>query len=528
MRALPTILLVGCFSTTDPVETAPRRYVTQQAPTPTIGDSVINVPITMSLAAVREGINSDLPIVMVEDSQEIQKNVTLDLKVSRRGDLQMAGTDAGHIGVTVPLDILATIHRTGAPTGAAQAEVEAPAPGTEASDSEAEPKRGRVRLPPRPPRPGSSGLLPPPPPRPTRPALPPKPQPLTATVEAQLDLAIDLVVQISEDWAMEPTANATYNWVERPNLSLGPINVDVTRAVDETLAEKLPEIAKAVEDKIRETDDLSEKIGQAWSELSTPREIPAPAPVWLAIEPRALFISDPTAHGEALSLNAGMVGKVQTVLSETAPPASPRPLPNRTRPPANTEGLSLLLDVAVGWDALSAEASTAAAGQRWPIEVSGAEAGTFTLTGAELYPSGTSVAVGLSYAATSALWDTEGTLWVQGKPTLDKEKQEIRITDFDYTLDSWELAAVGANAETIRDLLRSQLEELLVFSFREPITEKMAEANQQLNAVDVKGGTLSAKLQDVSVQEVFLSEEALNLQVAFRGGLAMAMSPPAN
>lgn len=525
MRALPFLLLTGCFGTTEPTSSAPPRQVTQQAPPPTIGDSVINVPITMSLAGIRDGLNKDLPIVMVEDSDEIKKNVTLDLKVSRRGDVQMAGTPEGHIGVTVPLEILATIHRTGA-TANKPAKAEPTTVATDEPEADASAPEGRRKklLPPLPPRPGSGDARPV---RAARPPLPPRPQPLTANVTAKMDLVIDLVVQISENWSMEPTAKASYTWADRPNLSLGPINVDVTRVVDEKLAEKLPEIAQKVEDQLREKDDLSKNINQAWSELSAPKALPAPAPVWLAIEPSALFISDPIATGETLSLNAGMVGKVQTILSETAPAASTRPLPARTAPPAGTEGLSLLMDVAVEWDELSKQASTAAAGQRWPLEVSGTEAGTFSLTGAEVYPSGTSVAVGLSYKATSPLWDTDGTLWVLGEPTLDAEKQEIRITSFDYTLDSWELDAVGANTDTVRDLIRTQLAEMLVFSFREPIAEKMVEANQQLNSVEVKGGSLSAKLEDISVHDVFLSEASLNMRVGFRGGLAMTMSPPA-
>jgi len=159
------------------------------------------------------------------------------------------------------------------------------------------------------------------------------------------------------------------------------------------------------------------------------------------------------------------------------------------------------------------------------MEVQGMEAGAFSLTGAEVYPSGDSVAVGLHYTATSPVWETEGTIWVTGRPELDAAAKEIRIVDFDYALDSWELNAAGANNETIRGLIRDQLTELLVVPFDKPIAEKMTEANAQLGKVQTPKGTLQAKLDEVAVQELFFSEEALNLRVAFLGNAKMALAP---
>jgi hypothetical protein len=183
----------------------------------------------------------------------------------------------------------------------------------------------------------------------------------------------------------------------------------------------------------------------------------------------------------------------------------------------------MVLDIALGWDALSKQASEQAAGQSWPLEVAGAEAGTFALEGAEIYPSGTSVAVGLHYKATSAVWETDGTVWVQGQPTLDADAQAIRITDFDYALDSWELSAAGANTDAVRDLIRGELSELLVFSFREPIEDKRVEVNAQLAGVDVEGGSLSGELDEIAVKDLFLSEDALHMRVGLSGALAMQM-----
>lgn len=94
-------------------------------------------------------------------------------------------------------------------------------------------------------------------------------------------------------------------------------------------------------------------------------------------------------------------------------------------------------------------------GTRWPLEVVGAEAGSPELTGAQVYPSGRQVAVGLPYRAKSVLWDTEGTLWVTGTPTLDPETRAVRITDFDYALASPELSSVGVNTIEHRGLAGS-------------------------------------------------------------------------
>ena len=477
---LSLLLLSSCRwlwpGETEPAQAPPRGAAVHTAPPPTA--SIIEVPLSMSLVDLQESVQGKLPQVFIEEKgREIHKGVLADWTISRAGPVSLMGMADDRLRLVVPLSIDARAYT--------------------ARQVSRQERRGRALSP--------------------------------ASLDAKLTLTVDLDVDITEDWALSPEAEVSYAWAEAPVLEMGPLKLDITKAVDEKLQPKLPEIAEKVEARLRERDKLPGRIAQVWEQLTTPHALPRPESAWLVVEPTALFVTTPVIEGAALRMRAGMQGTVTTLLGE--PPDRPAlPLPRRSpAPPPGPDGggLRLQVNAQVNWAELSAQASAALAGRSWPLEISGQSAGTFTLSGAELYPTGEQIAVGLAYTAESPLWSSDGTVWLTGRPALDVTEQRVRIEDFDYLIETWDLAVAGVNMDLVRDQIMEQLDQQLSFPFGEQIAEKLTLANSQLRSVDTpRGGHLTARLDAVEVRDLVLADEALVVLVELRGEARMRLPPP--
>ncbi|MEL6348298.1 MAG: DUF4403 family protein, partial [Myxococcota bacterium] len=417
----PLLFLMGCFSWSEPVQGPPRGALLEQAPEDD-AQSVVSVPISLSLAELGEAIDKQLPPVLVQETgKPIKNNLLLDLTVRRRGALTMQ--PAGRkLRILVPLAFDARA------VNARRAERGKAGKGTQATGA--------------------------------------------------MMMKIDLALSITPKWQMRSEATVRYDWIDKPRVKVGPFNVNITKPVDAQLQKQLPEIAQQIEARVAEQDRLPEKIKQAWADLNTPRPLPVPD-TWLVIHPSTLFVSDIAVSAKTIDLRAGLLGTVRTQTGEP-PASSPPPLPDRQPAPVVQNGFNLNVDLALDWATLTAEATKAVQDRSWPLEIAGTTAGTMSLTGAELYPTGEQVAVGLDYVATSPIWETDGRVWLTGTPVLDVDDQSIAIQSFDYVVDDWELSVTGLNAEVVREQLTAQLDGELVFPFQALISEKLTEANAQL------------------------------------------------
>lgn len=479
MLSASLLFLAACTpSPTD--EAAPPRATLPPASALETPTSFVEIPLVLPLDALAADISRTMPALLVEETEQLGRGATMEMAVRRAGDVALRARSDGRLGLKIPLLLDATV----------TAQPPAPERGPLAKAAQ--------RL--------------------------PAPPALSADIDAGMLLDVALDIEIGADWAMHPEAAVSVGWTQQPVVRLGRLSFDVTERVEAELAKKLPEISAAIEQKVAEKDDIKEKITDAWRKLSAPQALPDAPSSWIAITPEALFVTSPRASGTGLHLTAGLIGQLQTGLG--APPAAEAaPLPPNRPPPAEADGLNLQVSVQLPWEALSAQATEAARAQRWPIEIAGAEAGELTVTRAQVYPSGAAIAVGLEYAATSALWDTTGTLWLTGRPQLDAAARTVRIEDFDYTFASWGLDAAGVNSDRLRAAVTENLSEWLTLSYGPEADAALLAANQQLSAVQTEAGTLSASLTELAPAGLHLSDEALVIHAVIQGAASMHLKP---
>lgn len=432
--------------------------------------SALVVPLSLPLADLERILDGELPTVLVDQKdtptkQDGSSKRLLDIRVERLGRPELSGLSDGRVRLVLPL----------------------------AANIRAHKGKGK-------------GVV----------------------VTAAMRVAADIDMGIVEDWVLDPDLALSYEWLENPKLEIAGVKLGIKNKVDKRLEPKLPEIAAKVEDALRESDKLRTKVAEVWEKLGQPHRTKGDPPGWFAIQPDTVYLSRLTADATDLHLSVGLKGAAALGLGDP-PPLEALPLPAISPPPPGAAGLRLPIDIGLAWDDLSKLASAELAKQQAePIEAEGVAIDLSLLDGVRIYPSGDRIAIGLDYTHEGDLWTSDGTAWLLAEPLLDAKARSLRLDNFDYTVDTWDLAVDAANADVVRDAVRDALAERLVFDYGSRIDEVLEKTNARLRELDLPkgGGTLNAHIRNVEVRGVTLLDEALLVRTHVTGSAEVALTAP--
>jgi len=172
------------------------------------------------------------------------------------------------------------------------------------------------------------------------------------------------------------------------------------------------------------------------------------------------------------------------------------------------------------WASLSKTAAERVVGQTWSLPVAGTDVGSVTATSLELYPSNDLVVVALGYTASNPAWDTDGTLYMTGRPTLDPDARVVSIEDFQTLVQTWDPAVSNAHA-LAESGLHDAISEQLTFPFGDRIDAAKRGATANLSRTTQDGGTLQGQLDRLEVQALRVTDTGVVIDALAAGQLTL-------
>jgi hypothetical protein len=349
-----------------------------------------------------------------------------------------------------------------------------------------------------------------------------KPPPAGIGVSFEANIRFQTVPTLSKTWSMSTDSAIFIDWTKPPVLKIGPVKLPIRNVMDRALKGPLANVAREVDANLAERDTLRASMQHSWDTLWTPVQMSPDPPTWLVLEPTGLFASNPEVKRKNIKFDAGVQGYFSAVVGDIATPGATPKLPNRAAPPV-ASGLSISVPVALDWDVLSQQANALLTSSSWTDETTGT---TLFVDEIELYPSRSAIAIRLDYRAETSAWNTDGTVYLTGVPTLDARGRRVRIDRFDYGLATWDLA-VGAASAIAESGLEAALVERLDFDVGPRLDAATSQANQALKAGAGEDGRIEGQLNVVELTDVRLTNQALVVDTRVSGALTMILEPPA-
>jgi hypothetical protein len=432
---------------------------------------VIALPVAISLADLAATVEGSVPKVLVDQrGEEVREGVLVDVHAERTGPLRAMGHH-GKLAFEVPVEVSAIAYT--------------------AIGAERRAARGK--------------------------------EPIGPRVEAELVVEITLDLGLADDWSLESDTTISHRWTEKPKVSLGPLRFGIEKLADRQLTPIWPEVAAEVDGRVREENRVQVRIQESWNTLAEPALVHGEPPTWWIGEPEAMYVGKLWVDSEAIRLTIGIVGRFGLLVGSPGVAAPPSPLPPRGEPPADT-GFHLALPVTLTWRELSALANAEVAGQTWSLPGKGARAGTLSVEAIELYPSGDRIAVAVAYTAQSPIRDTDGTLYLTGRPVLDHDTRTVVVMDIDYAIETWD-RAVSSVAALAASGVKETLQERLVFPFGDRLDAAREQADAGLSEVWTGPGTLvDGELEVLEIREIRLTDVGVVIDTHVSGELSMKVS----
>jgi hypothetical protein len=350
---------------------------------------------------------------------------------------------------------------------------------------------------------------------------------------------------IAANWRFIPNLAAQVS-IADVSLPVGGVKLNVASAVKPALDGVVREQIGALETRLRNDPFIENAARGQWSKLCRAISLggtaspgtPANATgagtsasalpnLWLEIKPVRAIAAQPKVDGNALTLLVGVQAQTRIVASETKPVC---PFPNQLD--LVTQGEEGRIAIAVPIDIPFGEVSRLLQGQFVGKTFPEDRSGSFyaTIKQASVAASGDrlliSLLVNVKKSGLFAL-GADATVYVWGRPVLDRDEQILRFTDI--TLDVQSQAAfglLGAAAEAAAPYLQKMLADKAVIDlkpFAADAKKRLAAAVGDFTAQE-KGLRATVSVDDLRLADVAYDSKTLRIIANANGSVNVAVS----
>ena len=452
---------LACTGLTESDFEVPPRGATETAE-PEASPSVLNIPMTVTYAALKESVEAGLPVPLYKETgRELAGRVKMDATIKKDGETVVSSRGSAMI-IEVPAKVRVKVYReklsgeTGATLGT-----------------------------------GSASLI----------------------------VRVSTTPTIGDDWSLVGNTALTWRWVDSPSMRIASFDIELSDRLDDSIDDAMVDAATAIDAAMLEEAPLRSAVEEVWTDLGTARQLKRVPPVWVRFAPEALFATDPEMSGTGMMVTIGARGVLEASLNERMADAEVGPLAAREAPP-DDDGARLKVPVKLSWNNLKKTLSNNLEGMMF--EASGAAA---TITEVvDIYPSGDKVALGLLVNIETPAGSVEAAAWVTGELVMDTAGERITISDFTYDAATGQ-ALIDAAHDSLKSQITERLQSMLTVPISDEIADIETTFTEILSGVELSDGVvLSGTVSQVRILDVRQTDQFLILDTSVVCDLSMQVT----
>jgi hypothetical protein len=268
---------------------------------------------------------------------------------------------------------------------------------------------------------------------------------------------------IDNNWRIEPNLNAQVV-MGNSALSIAGVKIDVAGQVKPLLERTVNEQVAALTARIRNDPAIELAARREWAKMCRSISLKgvgsnAPPDLWLEVRPTRAFAAQPRIDQNAVTLTIGLQADTRITPAQTKPDCPfPQQLQIVQQPDQGRIAIGVPIDVPFTDVNRIVEAQLK--GRNFPENGGGDWA--ITVLGASIKPAGDRLLIALRVKAreqkTFFGFGGQATIYVWGRPVLDRDKQILRLTDISLDVESQTaFGLLGAAAKAALPYLQNAL-----------------------------------------------------------------------
>lgn len=322
-------------------------------------------------------------------------------------------------------------------------------------------------------------------------------------------------IALNEQWRLvTQTKSKRIKWIKKPKVKVAFMKIPIGGVVKKVLKDKQPELEQLIDKIIYKEVKLKKIIAKIWKDIQKPILINRKVEkLWIELSPTQLELGDISGTAEYLTVNLRVYLYLNTLVGEKPKAIIQDSIPDLRLNPKIKDDFNLFLFSELKYEDINRALEKALHGQTFS-----AEGYSITVRKAKIWPSEDYLIIQMKVKG-----DARGTLYFRGKPFYDPADTALRITDFDYSLETEE-SLLNTADWLLHDTFREEVQEALYF----PLSERL-QTIPDLIQEGVSKSKVGEKLQlelrgfEVTPQEVGLAQDGIQVLVNAKGKVRLAL-----
>lgn len=320
--------------------------------------------------------------------------------------------------------------------------------------------------------------------------------------------------QLLNDWKLVTyTTLDSYTWTEKPTINVAGFAMPVTTIADVVINYMKKKINNSINEAIEENLDIKSLMEETWKKAQEPVLIDEEYDAWLKISPENVYSTLITSSGNKLNINLGMDAVIEANVGNKPAVAKRVPLPNYQQVSQIKPNFNIRLNVDMDMQKLKEIAKKEILGETFEQGRRKIHIDDLDLYGHD----------GFLVVAVHVLGSLKGTVYCIGKLYFDNETQSLRITDFDFDMQTKNALLKTANWMLHKKFL-NLIEPYLTISLKQEIDEVLQSSNEMLdNYVIMKGVFLNGKINNVTFNTIDITNSSVIVRGSLKGNLKLVV-----
>jgi len=145
-------------------------------------------------------------------------------------------------------------------------------------------------------------------------------------LNAEIALKFHSSVVVNKDWSVTTvTASDGYEWLSKPTLKIGPVDLPITFIADMIIKYNTQTINSAIDDGLKQSLDLKTTAREAWTGIQKPMLLSEEYGLWLRVSPKTISAM-PITGGKGIIKHTSSIQGIAECFTGKQPPSRINPV----------------------------------------------------------------------------------------------------------------------------------------------------------------------------------------------------------
>jgi hypothetical protein len=335
--------------------------------------------------------------------------------------------------------------------------------------------------------------------------------------EFEIDVFFDTRFKINENWQLESQTNANgFDWVKKPILKIGPVQIPLASFVEGILGQQQEEIASQINREIQPNLNIRQYVQNAWVQLQKPMKLSEEFDAWLKITPQQVLLSPFQGIGKSSRITIGISGFTETFIGREPEQVVNKELPALQLVDSISNQFVIGLSGEIGHKTIENILREHLLNQEFTYNNGKQQVQVKSIN---IYGQDRNLVL-----AAQLEGSVKGKIYLKGQPYFDELSQSIRFKNLDYDLDTKNKLVKTASWLAHGKFIKT-MEEKLNFPLGSQMKDATLAIEQALDNFKIAEGIyLNGELEELTPSEVYITPKNVITTVYARGRSNMVIS----